>query len=670
MFREVTLHNDLLFAMAVLWALSFVAALLDRSAKLARIGIMAGCVCGIVACVASIGEPVPASSFGFRLSDTLVGFQLGAGGDWLLLFGLLPALFATGLNTTASSKPANRYWLAGLAMTLLGALGVFGLQDSMSFLIAWEVMSVGGAVMILGEAISTHTGSSMLFMLSLLEVGAVAILLVLLLLGHHTGSCTFTTFASPGLISTSGTLIAGLLLLFGFGAKLGVLPFYEWFPAAYGSGSGATGAIFSGIVLNAAFYGLARGILEWLPRAGVWTTAVAIVLIIAGVLTAILAIFNAFQEEDWRRMLSLSSAENAGVAVAVLGTSLLFAANGMPGPAGLAWIVCLLHLAAHSLAKSTLFLTADGVYSANESYLIRQTGLLRNTSVIFGVGALFATMSLAAMPPQSGFVSEWYIFQTLFQGMYVKIIAARLTIALAAAGLALVVAVALATFAKLFGIGLLGDGHTEPLRLSPGRCGSIFFLGLCVLGLAVGMPWWIQTLGHASQSLFGVNAAVNMKDGWLLVPLSGKFAFISPTKMIIAGPLLALLPVALFLIGRRRFSLRREPVWSGGRREDARRIATTSLAFSNALRTIYGFIYGPTHNLEREYDHGPYFVTRLIFNQEVAPIFGPYLFSPLTRFVQTLARKISILQSGYLNFYNALIGMLLVLILGLALFYK
>ena len=79
------------------------------------------------------------------------------------------------------------------------------------------------------------------------------------------------------------------------------------------------------------------------------------------------------------------------------------------------------------------------------------------------------------------------------------------------------------------------------------------------------------------------------------------------------------------------------------------RIATTSLAFSNALRTFYGFIYGPTHNLEREYDHGPYFVTRLIFNQEVAPVFGPYLFVPLTRLVKAAADKVSILQSGYIE---------------------
>jgi formate hydrogenlyase subunit 3/multisubunit Na+/H+ antiporter MnhD subunit len=664
------MQSDVLLVMAVLWGLSFLAALFEPSGRLARAGIALGCAAGIGACLMILPGTLAVVPLGFCVGDTPVQFQLDAGGCWLLLFGLIPALFASGISTTASSRSSTRCWLAGLAMTLLGVLGVFGLQDAMSFLIAWEVMSVGGAVMILGERLAQNAGGPTLFMLALLEVGAVSVLFALLLLGNHAGSYAFSSLALTQTWSTGGTLIIGLLLLFGFGAKLGMLPFYEWFPAAYGSGSGATGVIFSGVVLNGAFYALARGVLEWLPHTGGWAMSVAIIMIAVGVLSAILTIFMAFQEEDWRRLLSLSSAENAGVAVGVLGTSLLLAVIGLRGPAALAWIVCLLHLAGHSLAKGTLFLTADGVYTVNDSYLIRQTGLLRNTSVFFGVGALFAAMSLAALPPQSGFVSEWYVFQTLFQGMQSDAIAARLTLALAAAGLALVVAVALATFAKLFGIGLLGDGHTEPTHLSWVRCGTVFILGLCVLGLAVGMPWWVQALGPASQSLFGVNAPGTMKADWLLVPLNGHFAFISPSKLIIAGPLLALIPTALFLISRRAFHYRRVPVWSGGRREDARQIATTSLAFSNALRTFYGFIYGPTHNLEREYDHGPYFVKRLIFNQEVAPIFGPYLFSPLVRLVRKAADKVSILQSGYLNFYNALIGALLVLILGLALFYR
>ena len=656
--------------MPILWGIGFMAALLERSGKLARIAIALGCLAGITGCVVTLPGGFQTIAPGFQLADTPVRFHLSPGACWLLLFGLIPALFAAVLSSTASSRPRQSAWLAGMALSLLGALGVFGLQDAMSFLIAWEVMSLGGAVMILGERLSGSNGGPTLFMLALLEVGAVAILLALLLLESHSGSVSFEKTATLHMPPSLAVLVVGLLLLIGFGAKLGVLPFYEWFPAAYGSGSGATGVVFSGIVLNAAFYALARGILNWLPHAGIWSMTLAIVMIIAGVLSAILAIFNAFQEEDWRRLLSLSSAENAGIAVAVLGASLLFAITGLPAAAGLAWIVCLIHLAGHSLAKGTLFLTADGVYTANQSYLIRQTGLLRNTPMIFGVGALFAAMSLAALPPQAGFVSEWYVFQTLFQGMQVNVIAARLTIALSAAGVALVAAVALATFAKLFGIGLLGDGHTEPSHLAVTRCSSVFLLGLCVLALAVGMPWWVQALGPASQSLFGINAAVQMKDAWLLVPLSGKFAFISPTKLVIAGPLLALLPALLFVFRRSALRMRRVPVWSGGRREDAHRIATTSLAFSNALRTFYGFIYGPTHNLEREYDHGPYFVKRLIFNQEVAPIFGPYLFAPLTRTVRSLSDMVSVIQSGYLNFYNALIGVLLVLILGLALFYR
>lgn len=666
--------SDLFLLMPLLWAIAFLAALLERSGWLARVLLVLGCLAGIIGCCVGLFAGPPSWNFGFELSDTMIQFHLDRSGEWLLLFGLIPAFFAAGLGTRAHSRSRRRYWMAGLSMTLLGAFGVFGFQDAMSFLIAWEVMSLGGGAMVLGEGVAQTDGSPVLFMLGLLEVGAVALLLALLLLGSHAGAESFASFtAFGGSVSGPLAMLVGLLLLCGFGAKLGILPFYEWFPAAYGSASGATGVIFSGVVLNAAFYALGRGLLDWLSRSGAWLTGLAIIIVFAGVISAILTIFNAFQEEDWRRLLSLSSAENAGIAVAVLGTSLLFASLGMGPAAGLAWTVCLLHLAGHSLAKGTLFLTADGVYRTSGSYTIRQTGLLRRNSPLLGVGAIFAAMSLAALPPQAGFVSEWYVFQTLFQGMEVHTSLPRLALALAAAGLALVAAVALATFAKLFGVGLLGGGPqvSPPERLIGPRVASVFILGLCVLGLAVGMPWWIERLGVATFHLFGTNAAAGMRSGWILVPLSDKFAFISPTKLIIVGPLLALIPIVLFLITRFRYSLRRAPLWSGGRREDSERIATTSLAFSNALRTFYAFIYGPTHNLEREYDHdGPYFVKRLIFNQEVAPIFGPYLFSPLTRLVRAISDVVSHLQSGYLNFYNALIGALLVLILALSLFYR
>ncbi len=350
----------------------------------------------------------------------------------------------------------------------------------------------------------------------------------------------------------------------------------------------------------------------------------------------------------------------------------MFRQDGLADLAGLAWTVALLHLAAHALAKGAMFLSADGVYRAAGDYLLVQRGILARSSPLFGVGVLFAAMSLAAMPPQAGFVSEWYLFQTFFQGFHLASLASRLTAALAGAGLALTAAIAFAVFIKAFGIGLLGragpDGKPVPAAIAV----AVGTLGLLVLALAVGMPVWLGGLTTAVSDAFGSAAPTTMGDGWLLVPLTARFAFISPSKLVIVMPLLALLPVGLLLRSLRR-PLRRVPVWYGGRDQDAGRTTTTALTFSNALRTFYSFIYRPTVETEREVPGGaqgqpqPYFVRRLIFGHTVAPIFGPLLFAPLENAVKAISERMRIIQSGNLNFYLSLIGALLVGVLVLAL---
>ena len=158
-----------------------------------------------------------------------------------------------------------------------------------------------------------------------------------------------------------------------------------------------------------------------------------------------------------------------------------------------------------------------------------------------------------------------------------------------------------------------------------------------------------------------------MHDGLLLVPLTAKFAFISPTLLVVVMPLLALLPIIL-VIANRHYAVRRVPVWYGGLDHDPARASTTALTFSNALRTFYSFVYRPTEQTTREANGARYFVQRLVFSHDVAPIFGPYLFAPVTRAVFAVANKFKALQSGQLNFYLALIGALLVLILALTLY--
>ena len=656
---------ELLIAAFWLWVAGLLLAL-ARVTSLARGLIALGAAVGIWAAFGALPHGAGWLTLPLTLAGQAVRLHYSAEALWLMGFGLLPAALDVALCTPL--RPARPAWLLGAALSLIGALGLFGVQDAYALLIAWELMSFGGAVMILSESTSLEAGRGTLQMLGLLEVGAVAILLALLLLSRHDGGgVAFEGFAlGAHTLSTSTRVAIGLLALVGFGAKLGLLPFYEWFPGAYGNGSGATGAILSGIVLNAAFFALSRTLIDWLANGG-GLFALGILVTTVGALTSILAALYAFQQDDWRRLLAFSTAENAAIAVTSLGASLLFRAGGESALAGLAWTVAVLHLSGHALAKGGLFLGADGVYAAGGTYRLAQRGWLRTTSLVFGVGALFAAMSLAAMPPQIGFVTEWFTFQTVFQGFHLASLGGRLTLSLAGAGLALTAAIAFATLIKAFGIGLLGDGRkSQAPRIGPGYDTAVFILGLAVLGAAAGMPIWLHGLENATVRQFGANAAGAMRSGWLLVPLTDQFAFISPSLLVIVMPLLAVVPLLLLLNGRRH-AVRRARVWYGGLREDPERSATTSLTFSNAMRTFYSFIYRPTLDTAREHRAVAYFVHKLEVEHEVADVFGPLLFDPVRRVVWRLAGRLRALQSGDMNFYLGLIGALLIVILALTL---
>ena len=587
-------------------------------------------------------------------------FTLDGAGVWLSLFGAIAATPALALG---SPDARRRVWYVGAITVILGALGVMGVRGGIAFLIAWELMSLGSAVMLLAErlGIEADEGRATLTMLALLEVGAVALLAAWLIFALLSGSMAMEGFAaSVAGIGGVATVGLGLLLLIGFGAKLGLLPFYEWFAGAYASGSGASASLMSGIVLNAAWFALARGLLVWLQPSellGIVTVAVA-------ALSAILAVLYALQADDWRQLLGLSSAENAGIATLALGAALVFRSAGLTDLSMLAWMVGLLHLAGHSLAKGAMLLGADGAFRARGSYRLQQSGLLRASNWIYGVGLVFAGMSLAGMPPQAGLVSEWFTFQTLFQNFQVPDLAGRLTLSLGGVGLALTVALAYATFVKAIGLGVQGmprdaTDHT-PVPLSHSL--AVGVLGALVLALAAGMPWWLRGLDPVAHQWFA-QSVMQLRSGLLLVPLTAHFSFISPTLLVIVMPLLALLPIALALWTKRRHGVRRAPAWFGGN-APAPRAATTALSFAHAVQVFYSFIYRPRLDMEHEQVEREYFVRRLSFEQRIAPLFDTRLFRPLTRAVWWLSDRIAGLQSGDMNLYLALIGLLLIIVLG------
>ncbi len=656
--------DQLLLIAALLWAAGAVLGLAGAPTP-GRIALALGAAAGMLAAAAALpGAGAPVTLPGRLMAET-VGFRMEPHGFWLMAFGLAPAGFACAFGPP--SRDGRRGWLFGAGLSLLGALGVFGLQNGAALLIAWEAMSLGGAILILSDGLEPGRGRTVFFMLALLEAGAVALVLAIAMLGLYASSLQFAAFdAGAASLSPATQVFVGLLLLAGFGAKLGLLPFYEWFPGAYGSGSGASGAIMSGVVLNAAFFALARALTDWLPIVPDGAAPIlAIVVVAVGTCSAILTILYAFQQDDWRRLLSFSSAENASIAVVALGAAMLFRAYALTELAALAWTVALLHLAGHALAKGALFLAADGLRKANGGYRIAYGGA--GSHWFFGAGALFAGMSLAAMPPTAGFVSEWFVFQTVFQGFHLPNLGGRLVLVLTGGGLALTAAIAFATFVKLIGLGVLSRDPRRPAPIGRPHAAAVGVLGLAVLALGAGAPFWLDALTAVPSPPLGASVATHMHDGPLLVPLTAKFAFIAPSLLIVVMPLLALIPIALIL-GSKRRAIRRARVWYGGLAPDPARASTTALSFSNAMRTFYSFVYRPTADTERDADAGGYFIRKLVFEHDVAPIFGPLLFQPAVQLVQRLSKRLRLLQSGHLNFYLSLIGLLLVLVLGLTLF--
>lgn len=654
----------LLIIAAFLWLLGLFISVLNFKALMrsVRMCYALGCACLLVATGMWLMTGDVVLNLVIHLIGEPVQFHLSTAALWLMLFGLITTIFVCVIGTTSKADNAQRYWCIGLGLSLFGALGVFALQDMASFLISWELLSLGGVVMVLAERIGTETDRSAYLMLALLEAGAVAILLAMLALSLASGGLEFNGFvAGAKLLPGTAQFFIGILFLLGFGAKLGILPYYEWFPGAYGHASGSTGALFSGLILNAAFFALMRSLIVWLP-ADTASLALGIFVCVIAVVSAILSILYAFQQTDWRRLLSLSSAENASIAVLLVGTAVLFRQQGLISFAVMATVVSLLHMAAHTLAKCTMFFMADGVFAATRSYTIKQVGLLKHFS-LWGLGILFAAMSLSAMPPQSGFLSEWYAFQTFFHGIYASNLSVRITLVFMGAGLALSSAIALASYVKVFGISLLGVPSKDLLPIPYLHKVTVTIIGILVLALAVGMTWWIQVLVPMGEQWFASGAVKQMVSGWLMIPLSKHFAFSSPLLLIIVMPLFAVIPL-LFLSRFLRFPIRREKVWFGGRQPELlQSAAPTTLTFSNALRTFYGAIYRSSYSVKHEEAGSEYFVKKVHFKHHVSMFFQRNLFSPLVSGFYVIANRLQKIQSGNINLYNAIIWVLLLLAL-------
>jgi hydrogenase-4 component F len=198
---------------------------------------------------------------------------------------------------------------------------------------------------------------------------------------------------------------AFVLLLVGYGTKMGLAPMHTWKPDAYGEAPGVVGALLAGGLTNCAFLAILR-FLQICNAAGEGAFAREILLAIGLVSMAVAGVFMA-KQRDYKRMLAYSSVEHMGILVVGIGIG------------GMGTFGALLHMLNNGLCKGVLFLSAGNLHRAYGSKVTDDvSGALRHLPIS---GALFLAgfFAVTGTPPFGPFISEFTILNAAFtEGRY------------------------------------------------------------------------------------------------------------------------------------------------------------------------------------------------------------------------------------------------------------
>jgi hydrogenase-4 component B len=449
---------------------------------------------------------------------------------------------------------------------------VFAARNFLLFLGAWEVMALSAFFLISTEWNDAKARRAGLLYLLSTHVGTLCLFGLLALLFRASGS--FTIAPLPAGVAATGTGTAIFCLgLAAFGLKAGLMPLHFWLPGAHAAAPSHVSALMSGVLIKTGIYGLFRvqSLFPDPPRA--WGETILLI----GVVSGILGVAFALGQHDLKRLLAYHSVENIGIIAIGLGLGLVGRSMGNP-----AWIVLgfgggLLHVVNHGLFKSLLFLGAGSVVRASGTREMDRMGGLLGALPITGACFVVGSVAICGLPPLNGFVSEWFLYLGLMDGIGKLAASVWSWGSLAVPALALIGALALACFVKAFGIVFLGEAR-GPARPAPGEPAALWapMALLAALCLAIGLT--PAVLAPVLDRVVAVAAPAADPHGTL--PPLASLAALGPLSAFLAGLALVLAAGAL-AVRRLARGARQDSTWGCGYAAPGPSMQYTSSSFAD-----------------------------------------------------------------------------------------
>lgn len=371
---------------------------------------------------------------------------------------------------------------------ILSMLLVVASFSMFSFLFFWEIMALSSFLLVMMEFEKKETQKAGIFYFVMTHLSTLFLIFAFLFVYTITGTFDMTQIRADPLI----TSVAFVFLFLGFGIKAGIIPFHKWLPYAHPASPSNISALMSGVMIKVAIYGLVRFVLL-LPLQTWW----GILILSVGTASAVLGVIYALKEHDIKRLLAYHSIENIGIILIGIGLYVIFSLAGLQPIAFLALAGALFHTLNHAIFKSLLFMTSGSIVNATGTRNIEEMGGLikrmPKTALLFLIGAV----SISALPPFNGFVSELMIFQVFFQSIALANPFLEVILITSLAVFALTSALAAACFVKAFGITFLAIPRSQEAKEAK-ESPKLMIIGPAILAAIC------VALGVFSLQLFGV----------------------------------------------------------------------------------------------------------------------------------------------------------------------
>lgn len=443
----------------------------------------------------SVGS-VPAlfalGSDGFRSLYALVASFM-----WSVTTALLPEY----LSHYKNRERLLFFWL----VTFSATLGVFLSTDLATTFIFFEIVSFASFVWVLHDETEDALSAAKTYLATAI-FGGMIMLLGLVFLYEHTGTLAIAEIsAAVSDMPQTPKFISGLLLLFGFAAKAGMIPLHIWLPKAHPVAPAPASALLSGVLTKVGIYGIVVVSVTMFYANAKWGA----MLMIFGVATLLLGAFLALVSVNLKRTLACSSMSQIGFIVTGIAAASVLGEHNSAAATGV-----VLYMLNHSMMKLILFSAAGVLYMNIHKLDLNSIRGWGRGKPLFCIAFIIGGAGLAGIPGTGGYVAKTLIHEAILECV------GELAFAKAAEILFLVGGgCTLAYMTKLFVILFIekpendADEHTSKRYENPTT--TLALAAACVPVLFTGIPAVSEYIGRKTAFFVGGEPALGVEFfGW------------------------------------------------------------------------------------------------------------------------------------------------------------